>query len=489
MWGRESGCSKVIELLKKVNTGDYTIKFEKQLKGKNAELGREIDILIRNNNELLAQVKMAGEQSAYESDKIINYIENGNHAAAQVNHSMEMIANGSIGQANNMEIIMKNTDKISDLSEKINEKGNENVEVARALQNDIESSANAMNSLITDIKTTGNITKNTVSKIHELEERTKEISNFVSIVNGISEQTNLLALNASIEAARAGEHGKGFAVVAEEVRKLAEQSKQASEDINRIVSTIVDDTEDTVKNMDTSFENLDNNIVVAEKTHVIMNEVVKMMTSVEKNILDMTELSKKQNDRVNITKEAVEEATSASERISSSTQEVYAASEEQSASYSEMNEVSAMLKKAAYNTLDLIQKYSIKKELTVNGKQVLNKVQRVLEEYANTDEAKSMEKNQHKLIVEKLLNQNKELTVVYTADVNTENLKYINIDCQMDTVAFRSWYREPLKTKKVYISELYVPLGSSTQCMTIAMPILRDEIVVGILATDLEYNE
>jgi len=228
---------------------------------------------------------------------------------------------------------------------------------------------------------------------------------------------------------------------------------------------------------------------VAEKTHVIMNEVVKMMTSVEKNILDMTELSKKQNDRVNITKEAVEEATSASERISSSTQEVYAASEEQSASYSEMNEVSAMLKKAAYNTLDLIQKYSIKKELTVNGKQVLNKVQRVLEEYANTDEAKSMEKNQHKLIVEKLLNQNKELTVVYTADVNTENLKYINIDCQMDTVAFRSWYREPLKTKKVYISELYVPLGSSTQCMTIAMPILRNEIVVGILATDLEYNE
>ncbi|MCZ2991853.1 methyl-accepting chemotaxis protein, partial [Acinetobacter baumannii] len=73
------------------------------------------------------------------------------------------------------------------------------------------------------------------SIIYSLETRSKEISDIVTVITGISNQTNLLALNASIEAARAGEQGKGFAVVADEVRKLAEQSKTAATDINQLL--------------------------------------------------------------------------------------------------------------------------------------------------------------------------------------------------------------------------------------------------------------
>ncbi len=97
-------------------------------------------------------------------------------------------------------------------------------------------------------------TSSVSDKMTSLAHRSEEIGKVVNVIQEISEQTNLLALNAAIEAARAGEHGRGFAVVAGEVRRLAERTKSATEEIAGTIRSIQEETRETLEVMHESRE-------------------------------------------------------------------------------------------------------------------------------------------------------------------------------------------------------------------------------------------
>jgi len=88
-----------------------------------------------------------------------------------------------------------------------------------------------------------------------------------------------------------------------------------------------------------------------------------------------------------------------------------------------------------------------------------------------------------------LINSDPAFTVVYSASSATDNLHYINLDLTMDTVSFREWYSQPMKTKNTYISEIYVPLGSDSPCVTISAPIIRAGEAVGVLGADINLTD
>ncbi|MDR2337048.1 MAG: methyl-accepting chemotaxis protein [Deltaproteobacteria bacterium] len=129
------------------------------------------------------------------------------------------------------------------------------------------------------------------SRMQELDKAANEISKVTATINAISSQTNLLALNATIEAARAGEAGKGFAVVANEIKELAQQTGNATEDIRKKIEGIQNATSMTITNTEEVVKNVDevSSVVMTiaaaiEEQHAVTHDISKSMYQVSSNI-------------------------------------------------------------------------------------------------------------------------------------------------------------------------------------------------------------
>jgi methyl-accepting chemotaxis protein len=138
-------------------------------------------------------------------------------------------------------------------------------------------------------------TDDLADKVNTVGASSKKIGEIVNTINDIAEQTNLLALNAAIEAARAGEHGRGFAVVADEVRKLAEQSAQATAEIAALVRQTQSDIEAAVKEMHEESAHVEQLLSTVrtseEELHKILVAVNQMTSQIEELTQGLTEVN------------------------------------------------------------------------------------------------------------------------------------------------------------------------------------------------------
>lgn len=226
----------------KVAEGDLTLNFIMKRKDEFDMLANGMNDMLFGMRTLLTDMKKFGNKVKEMSDDVAVKSEVINASIREISSAVDEVSAGTQTQAKEAEIsnnkMLGFAKKVDIVCEGTAHMGNTIHRTTTA----VEQGRVIVDELNRKSETTVAITKILMENINNVQERSSEIEKFVDTINNLAKQTNLLSLNASIEAARAGENGRGFAVVAEEIRKLADESMQAGNNIKNIVGNIAETT-------------------------------------------------------------------------------------------------------------------------------------------------------------------------------------------------------------------------------------------------------
>jgi len=197
------------------------------------------------------------------------------------------------------------------------------------------------------------------TEVRELEQASGRISAFVDTIQGIARQTNLLALNAAIEAARAGEHGRGFAVVADEVRKLADGSARAADEVDTTVRQIREQIDSFVRTMEHGFSRVAGVEEASRGAESAFDQILGSVGQVRAAADRVVHAAETNRSAFETVDDAVRNVGAAAESHAASAQQVSAAAEQQSAATEEMSAASVELLMAADRLKELVSGFRI----------------------------------------------------------------------------------------------------------------------------------
>lgn len=199
----------------------------------------------------------------------------------------------------------------------------------------------------------------TNKRIQQLTIQSSEIENITKVITNISEQTNLLALNAAIEAARAGDHGKGFAVVAEEVRKLAEESKESANQIVKITTLIQQDTKEVEQAVSVAVQNVDEGVSYIVDAQAAFGNIIHAIEEISSQIEEVSASAQQISANTEEVAASINELSSIAEHVTEQSEMISAAVEDETATINEINSVAKSLSEGAMSLQAQINKFKI----------------------------------------------------------------------------------------------------------------------------------
>ena len=288
----------IVALAQRSQSGDLTIQREDfHYEGKD-ELGMLVQALssmIQQQEATIKQVVLVTDRVTQGSERLASIIKETDASVHEIKASVEEVATLS---ENNSEALQRCNSSVEEMSTGADTTANAATQSATFISQITEASNNAVktvNSVIKEMGVVNSKSQESETKIEHLVQAIEQISGFVSVITNIADQTNLLALNAAIEAARAGEAGRGFAVVAEEVRKLAEESGNAAQNVNKLIDTLQNNAKAVITVTTESGDILRSTMGQADKAQTELSAAVTNLQNANESIQNIAAVAEEQS--------------------------------------------------------------------------------------------------------------------------------------------------------------------------------------------------
>ena len=320
----------------KVAAGDLTVQLVNDSKDEVGQLSNAIQKMADSLKGVLGKVQQSALNVSSTAQELSASSEEMKASTDQISSTTQDIATGVSSQASKMAEISRAMKEMSESVQQVAQNSQKAAEGAGAASTTAQKVGKMSDDVARKMSEIQSTVDGSATVIKQLDGKSQQIGEIIGVITNIADQTNLLALNAAIEAARAGEHGRGFAVVADEVRKLAEESRGAANQITGLIKDIQQGTKQAVTTMELGTKTVGEGAKNIADTVTAIDEIVKAAADVATMVQEIAAAAEEQSASVQEVTASVEDVSAISEESAAGTQETSAAAEEQSATMDQL---------------------------------------------------------------------------------------------------------------------------------------------------------
>lgn len=350
------------------------------------------------------------------------------------------------------------------------------VDQAQMAQDKARNGSITVDETVTAIREVEQKAQDLAAVVRDLGSQALAVEKIMEVISDIADQTNLLALNAAIEAARAGDAGRGFAVVADEVRKLAEKTMNATREVAQRTLGIQQGVERTERDMEETASRVNCAVALAQESGSSLREILELSGETALHIREMAEAATGQAQTSGVISDIVRQVKHISEQSYEGAQGAD-------------DSVAGLL-----NRVVELESMNAVFQLLGSGA-----VQGVVEGFAADARITSMQRADQESALRQALTQHPSLELLYLTDAKgrqvVSNIGRGAGGITVDTSAHgrdwsgRAWYRQPVESRSLAVSEVYVSSATGENCITVSTPIIsKSGELTGVLGVDVNLG-
>lgn len=343
--------------------GDLTNNFQLASSGDIKEMGEAFNLAIENLRGILSSISQSSNIVADSSTSLEDQSRAISATSQEVSSAITQMARGAQDQASRTEESSKEMEGVMVSANAMEEKADIIKKAAENGKDKCIEGLSIMTELLSNMAGIQDTAGLTDESIGILTERADEIGRILNVITDIASQTNLLALNAAIEAARAGEAGRGFAVVAEEIRKLAEDSKNAAVNIDKIITNVQKDTTSASNSIEKMMKSVSAGNKASSKAEVIFKDINEQSDSTLLYSKEIQEATLEQKESIENVVKNIEQIVVVAEETAAGSEQVAASAHEMNSAMNDVQSASNNMAQVAAELQTGVSKFKISKEV------------------------------------------------------------------------------------------------------------------------------